>query len=120
MSKRETDEIRITPDALISLVVTEAEERELAAMPSLKEMNAQFHPSEQFQAKMERLLKKSAPQRRMAPSMEAYKEDTSGIYQRCNRAGLCLPSRQGGSRCHRGYLHSVAGWIYEHYLFCRG
>lgn len=35
MSKRETDEIRITPDALISLVVTEAEERELAAMPSL-------------------------------------------------------------------------------------
>lgn len=59
MSKRETDEIRITPDALISLVVTEAEERELAAMPSLKEMNAQFHPSEQFQAKMERLLKKA-------------------------------------------------------------
>lgn len=59
MSKRETDEIRITPDALISLVVTEAEERELAAMPSLKEMNAQFHPLEQFQAKMERLLKKA-------------------------------------------------------------
>lgn len=59
MSKRETDEIRITPDALISLVVTEAEERELAAMPSLKEMNAQFHPSEQFRAKMERLLKKA-------------------------------------------------------------
>lgn len=59
MSKRETDEIRITPDALISLVVTEAEERELAAMPSLKEMNAQFHPSEQFQKKMEQLLKKA-------------------------------------------------------------
>lgn len=59
MSKRENDEIRITPDALISLVVTEAEERELAAMPSLKEMNAQFHPSEQFQQKMERLLKKA-------------------------------------------------------------
>ena len=58
MSKRENDEIRITPDALISLVVTEAEERELAAMPSLKEMNAQFHPSEQFQTKMDRLLKK--------------------------------------------------------------
>lgn len=59
MSKRENDEIRITPDALISLVVTEAEERELASMPSLKEMNAQFHPSEQFQKKMEQLLKKA-------------------------------------------------------------
>lgn len=59
MNKRENNEIRITPDALISLVVTEAEERELAAMPSLKDMNAQFHPSEQFQEKMERLLKKA-------------------------------------------------------------
>lgn len=59
MNNRKHDEIRITPDALISLVVTEAEERELAAMPSLKEMNAQFHPSEQFQKKMERLLKKA-------------------------------------------------------------
>lgn len=55
MKKKENDEIRITPDALISLVVTEAEERELASMPSLKEMNAQFHPSEQFQKKMDRL-----------------------------------------------------------------
>lgn len=34
MKKKENDEIRITPDALISLVVTEAEERELASMPS--------------------------------------------------------------------------------------
>lgn len=59
MDKRENNEIRITPDALISLVVTEAEERELAAMPSLKEMNAQFHPSKQFQDKMERLLKRA-------------------------------------------------------------
>jgi hypothetical protein len=59
MKKKENDEIRITPDALISLVVTEAEERELASMPSLKEMNAQFHPSEQFQKKMDRLLKKA-------------------------------------------------------------
>lgn len=59
MKKKENDEIRITPDALISLVVTEAEERELASMPSLKEMNAQFHPSEQFQDKMDRLLKKA-------------------------------------------------------------
>lgn len=39
--------------------MTEAEERELASMPSLKEMNAQFHPSEQFQKKMDRLLKKA-------------------------------------------------------------
>ena len=59
MDKRENNEIRITPDALISLVVTEAEERELAAMPSLKEMNAQFNPSKQFQDKMERLLKRA-------------------------------------------------------------
>lgn len=59
MDKRENNEIRITPDALISLVVTEAEERELAAMPSLKEMNAQFNPSKQFQDKMEQLLKRA-------------------------------------------------------------
>lgn len=63
MKKKENDEIRITPDALISLVVTEAEERELASMPSLKEMNAQFHPSEQFQKKMDRLLKRRTEKR---------------------------------------------------------
>ena len=37
--------------------MAEAEERELSAMPSLEEMNAAFHPSEDFQKKMDKLLK---------------------------------------------------------------
>ena len=51
--------IRISPDALIALIVAEAEDRELSAMPSLEEMNAAFHPSEEFQKKMDRLLKQA-------------------------------------------------------------
>ena len=39
------DKIRISPDALIAMIVTEAENRELAQMPSLEEMNADFQPS---------------------------------------------------------------------------
>lgn len=53
MNQQENREIRISPDALIALVVAEAEDRELSAMPSLEEMNAAFHPSEEFQKKME-------------------------------------------------------------------
>ena len=49
MNQQENREIRISPDALIALVVAEAEDRELSAMPSLEEMNAAFHPSEEFQ-----------------------------------------------------------------------
>ena len=40
MNQQENREIRISPDALIALVVAEAEDRELSAMPSLEEMNA--------------------------------------------------------------------------------
>ena len=58
MNQQENREIRISPDALIALVVAEAEDRELSAMPSLEEMNAAFHPSEEFQKKMDRLLMK--------------------------------------------------------------
>ena len=58
MNQQENREIRISPDALIALVVAEAEDRELSAMPSLEEMNAAFHPSEEFQ-KMDRLLKQA-------------------------------------------------------------
>ena len=32
------DKIRISPDALIAMIVTEAQDRELAQMPSLEEM----------------------------------------------------------------------------------
>ena len=42
MNQQENREIRISPDALIALVVAEAEDRELSAMPSLEEMNAAF------------------------------------------------------------------------------
>ena len=59
MNQQENREIRISPDALIALVVAEAEDRELSAMPSLEEMNAAFHPSEEFQKKMDRLLKQA-------------------------------------------------------------
>lgn len=51
------DEIRISTDAMIALVVAEAEAREMAAMPSLQEMNEAFQPSEQFQQKMDKLLR---------------------------------------------------------------
>lgn len=59
MNQQENHEIRISPDALIALVVAEAEERELSAMPSLKDMNAAFHPSESFKKKMDKLLKRA-------------------------------------------------------------
>ena len=118
MKKKENDEIRITPDALISLVVTEAEERELASMPSLKEMNAQFHPSEQFQKKMDRLLKK-APKRGMGPNLEAYQEGVDSFYQRYDCTDICPPSCSSISRCRSGYLDPMARWFYEHRLFPR-
>lgn len=51
------DKIRITPDALIAMIVTEAQDRELARMPSLEEMNEDFQPSEKFQRKMEALVR---------------------------------------------------------------
>lgn len=51
------DKIRISPDALIAMIVTEAQDRELARMPSLEEMNEDFQPSEKFQRKMEALVR---------------------------------------------------------------
>lgn len=45
------DKIRISPDALIAMIVTEAQDRELARMPSLEEMNEDFQPSEKIPAK---------------------------------------------------------------------
>ena len=51
------DKIRISPDALIAMIVTEAQDRELAQMPSLEEMNEDFQPSEKFQQKMEVLVR---------------------------------------------------------------
>lgn len=59
------DEIRISTDAMIALVVTEAEERELAKMPSLQEMNEAFHPSDQFLKKMDKLLRTAKNKQRM-------------------------------------------------------
>ena len=50
------DKIRISPDALIAMIVMEAQDRELAQMPSLEEMNEDFQPSEKFQRKMEALV----------------------------------------------------------------
>lgn len=53
------DKIRISPDALIAMVVTEAQDRELAKMPSIEEMNESFQPSEKFLQKMERLVRET-------------------------------------------------------------
>lgn len=39
------------------MIVTEAQDRELARMPSLEEMNEDFQPSEKFQRKMEALVR---------------------------------------------------------------
>lgn len=50
--------IKISTDAMLALVVAEAERRELAKLPSLEEMNAAFHPSAQFQKKMDRLMRR--------------------------------------------------------------
>lgn len=53
------DKIRISPDALITMIVTEAQNRELAQMPSLEEMNEAFHPSEKFLDKMDSLVRET-------------------------------------------------------------
>ena len=53
------DKIRISPDALIAMIVTEALNRELEQMPSLEEMNEDFHPSERFQRKIESLVRET-------------------------------------------------------------
>ena len=50
------DKIRISPDALIAMIVTEALNRELEQMPSL---NEDFHPSERFQRKIESLVRET-------------------------------------------------------------
>ena len=49
--------IRISPDVLIAMILTEAQYRELALMPILEEMNEDFQPSEKFQRKMEALVR---------------------------------------------------------------
>lgn len=53
------DKIRISPDALIAMIVTEALDRELEQMPRLEEMNEDFHPSERFQRKIESLVRET-------------------------------------------------------------
>lgn len=60
----ENDKIRISADALIAMVVTEAEARELEKMPSIEEMDDAFQPSEQFLKKMEKLVKKADSKRK--------------------------------------------------------
>lgn len=57
LSMDENDKIQISADALIAMVVTEAEARELKKMPSIEEMDDAFQPSEQFLKKMEKLVK---------------------------------------------------------------
>lgn len=50
------DKIRISPDALIAMIVTEAQDRELARMPSLEEMNEDFQPQKNSSEKWKPLF----------------------------------------------------------------
>lgn len=51
------ERIRLSTDALIAMIVTEAEERELSELPDIEVMNEEFHPSERFQQKMAALFR---------------------------------------------------------------
>ena len=113
MNQQENREIRISPDALIALVVAEAEDRELSAMPSLEEMNAAFHPSEEFQKKMDRLLKQAKRKQERKGAWRATKRLFVGGHD--GRDGVCLHTDAcagcaGGGGIHRAELAgSVCG-----------
>lgn len=49
--------IRISADTMIALVVAEAEAREEASLPSLREMNEAFRPSASFGQRMDKLFR---------------------------------------------------------------
>ena len=59
MNQQEGNEIRMSADALIALVMAEAEAREMAAMPGPEAMGAAFQPSQRFEKKMRRLLRQA-------------------------------------------------------------
>lgn len=50
------DKIRISPDALIAMIVTEAQDRELAQMPSLEEITKTSSPQKNFSEKWKPLF----------------------------------------------------------------
>lgn len=52
--------IRISADTMIALVVAEAEAREEASLPSLREMNEAFRPSASFGQRMDKLFAASS------------------------------------------------------------
>lgn len=70
---QENGGIRISTDAMIALVVTEAEERERAGLPSLREMNEAFRPSEAFEKKMEKLRRTVKNRQRLRRWLRAAK-----------------------------------------------
>lgn len=62
------DETRISFDALVTMAVTEANQRELAQLPSAEQMEAEFQPSARLEKKVEQTLRRcrSAKRRRAA------------------------------------------------------
>ena len=50
------DYLQLSADALLALALTEAEAREMAFLPSLEEMNRAFHPSDEFEARIKKLI----------------------------------------------------------------
>lgn len=98
------DKIRISPDALIAMIVTEAQDRELAQMPSLEEMNEDFQPSEKFQRKMEALVhdtKRKAERKKRLLDIKRFLHHTYGCYF---HFFMYHAPRQG---CARGCYHNA-------------
>lgn len=62
------DETRISFDALVTMAVTEANERELAQLPPAEQMEAEFQPSARLEKKVEQTLRRcrNAKRRRVA------------------------------------------------------
>lgn len=71
MNQQDGNEIRMSADALIALVMAEAEAREMAAMPGPEAMGAAFQPSQRFEKKMRRLLRQARWKKKKREALRA-------------------------------------------------
>lgn len=76
--------IRISADALIAMAVTEAETRELATMPSLEKLNADFHPSAHFQKRIRDTIEKIKRKERREKNWQILKRTFVAITACCS------------------------------------
>lgn len=70
---QENDKINISPDALIAMLMLEAEARELAQLPNIEEVDVEFHPSEEFERQMEKLIQQEKQKERKKERRKAVK-----------------------------------------------